>query len=83
MFVFVTVQFMTSSEELDKDLHYKTCHTLIIQFMRVEHWFVLKHLNTQDNHQSDFGLDFVCRKSTILYSIFSFYLKFIFMFLFI
>jgi len=56
-FVFATVQSMTSSVESDKDQPSKTCHTLITQFMRTELWSVSKLSNSQENHQSDSGLD--------------------------
>jgi hypothetical protein len=36
MFAFVTVQFMTSLVESDKDLLSRTCHTLITQFTKTE-----------------------------------------------
>ncbi len=68
-FVFAMVQYMTNLVESDKDQLFKTYHTLITQFMKMELWFASKHLNSQDNHPLDSGLDFVCSQSTILYFI--------------
>lgn len=66
-FAFVTVQYTTSSEESDKDPLCKTCHILITQFTRMEHWFVSKHSNSQENHLSDSGLDFVLFLNQLFY----------------
>ena len=42
-FAFVTVRFMTSLVELDKDLHFRTYPTLITQSMKMELLSVFKH----------------------------------------
>jgi hypothetical protein len=55
--VFVTGQFMTSSEESGKDLLFRICHILITHFMRMEHFFVLRPLNSQENLPRPIGLD--------------------------
>lgn len=59
MCVFVMVQYMINLVELDKDQHYKTYHILITRFMRVVHWYVLRHWNSQESHQLDFGHDLI------------------------
>lgn len=66
-FAFATVPYTISSEESDKDQLCKTYHTLITQFTRMELWFVSKHSNSQENHLSDSGLDFVLFLNQLFY----------------
>ena len=55
--VSVMVQCMISLVGFDKGLLFKIYHILTTQFMRMVHWFVLRHWNSQDNHHKDSGLD--------------------------
>lgn len=57
--VFAMVQYMINLVEFDKDLLFKIYHILTTQFMRMVHWFVLRHWNSQDNHRKDSGLDWL------------------------
>ncbi len=58
-YAFATVQCMTNSEESDRDLPFKICHTSTTQSTRMVPWSALRPSSSQENLPKDFGHDLI------------------------